>query len=269
MFDKLSNESFKKISKYSLKKNRTDDSIVIIEGERIISQLLDYQLKNQNEPNYFSSKLLQILISEKKIDTYKNLISLLHNNYKDIKINTINHIQAKQLSDTVNSQNIFALIHFEIKSIDRFNKLLFLDNISDPGNLGTLIRTASAFDIDGIVLSKDCCEITNPKVIRASMGAVFIMKYLIAESDWILNRNEEIYVSDVNEGYSINSFSFPNKPYILIIGSEANGVNNELIPKKGIKINIPMKPDMESLNVSIAGGILMYKMYSDSININR
>ena len=261
MYEKISKELFKKIAKLNQKKYRLENKQVLIEGERLISQVLLYLENNTLHPD---TKFYYLLIEENSFVKYHDIIDKFKSSDSQIKIYTINEQQAQQISETMTSQNIFAVSTFIFNTIKSYNRLVYLDSISDPGNLGTIFRTATSFDIDGLILSDNCCELSNPKLIRASMGSVFYQPILLANHEWLLNRQEKLYISVVNEGVSLNNITFPKQPYILVIGSEATGVDKSIFSSQHTKVKISIKQDMESLNVAIATGIFMQKMFNDS-----
>lgn len=140
------------------------------------------------------------------------------------------------------------------------NKVLLLDAIQDPGNMGTLMRTAKAFGFDTIVLGNGCVDIYNDKVVRASQGAIFKLNYIhMPIKEFIRqNNNYQIYGTSVNNGVTPNLVQFV-PPLGLILGNEGNGINPEILALTKQNLYIPMT-NTESLNVSVAGAILMYLM---------
>lgn len=138
-------------------------------------------------------------------------------------------------------------------------KLLALDGISDPGNLGTLVRTAVALGFEGIFLTEDSTDLFNEKTLRAAKGATFHLPYQIGSQQdlwhWIKNSGLHPYVGDL-KGKNLSAVSF-SLPLILILGNEAHGPSS-LIKENATLVTIPLADQTESLNVGIAGGILMY-----------
>lgn len=138
--------------------------------------------------------------------------------------------------------------------------LLALDRVTDPGNLGTLIRSAWAFGIDGILLLPGCVDIFNDKALRAAKGSSLHMPFqYIQESDLSLYSEKKftIYIGDI-EGDNFETVAYQS-PYILLLGNEGEGVSQAFM-NIGKKITIPMKNSTNSLNVSIAGSLLLYHM---------
>ena len=141
------------------------------------------------------------------------------------------------------------------------NKILILDEIQDPGNLGTIIRTAVAFNIDTIILSKDTVDLYSPKVIRASQGMIFKINIVIADIiDAIKNlkeKNYEIIGTKVSSAKNLKSLEKMNK-FVIIMGNEGNGVKKEILDLCDKHIYIKMNQNCESLNVAVATSIILF-----------
>ncbi len=140
------------------------------------------------------------------------------------------------------------------------DKILILDSIQDPGNLGTLLRSAKAFGFNTIILGKGSCDLYNDKVIRSSQGAIFKLNILNKDLlDFIPTLTKyDLYGTNVRDG--INVCDIKNKNHIaVVLGNEGNGISKEVdsLIKKNIYIKLD---DMESLNVAIAGSIIMYEL---------
>ena len=247
MIEDLSKEKLKKIIKLTNKKYREEDSEtfdVLIEGFRLITQILDYR------------------IIVKSLYIREDILSRYSPYFKDssFPIYRITKSQSDILSSTRNESGIFALIPFITQPLNNEKKIIYLNNISDPGNLGTILRTAAAFNNYGIVLDEDCCDISNDKLIRSSLGAVFKLPILKANKEWIFNRKDKIYICDSSpeNSISLNDISTHEEPFIIILGSEAHGISDVIKKLKHDKIYIPISDNMDSLNVSVAAGIIMF-----------
>jgi len=138
------------------------------------------------------------------------------------------------------------------------NKILILDAVQDPGNLGALMRSAKAFGFETIILGEGCCDIYNDKVIRSSQGAIFKLSFIHANLvEFISNlKDYDIYGTDVVNGIDVNEIKEKNK-IAIILGNEGNGVSQKVKELVNKNIYIPLN-NTESLNVSVAGGIIMY-----------
>lgn len=176
----------------------------------------------------------------------------------------------KKISDTVTPQGIMAIVYQKSYSIEDIIKnrnrekscIVVLDRIQDPGNLGTIVRTGEGAGISGIVMSSDCADIYNPKVIRSTMGSIFRVPFAIVENLSLaveqLKKNGIItYAAHLNgELYSKANLA---GDLAFLIGNEAKGLSNEVASKADKLIKIPMAGKVESLNAAIATAILMYE----------
>jgi TrmH family RNA methyltransferase len=144
----------------------------------------------------------------------------------------------------------------------RAKVLLVLDNVSDPGNLGTLLRAADASGADGILLTGNCADPFSPKVVRSSAGSIFHCPVEIIDAPAILAKSKEhqfeLVAADAHGGINSNEFDWPQK-YFLILGNEKHGISQELLNASKHKITIPIKGRAESLNVAMAGTVLLFK----------
>ena len=174
-----------------------------------------------------------------------------------------------ELSGTVTPQGILAAVRMfdrtaaDIIGTDRTGsiRLLILENIQDPGNLGTMIRTAEAAGYDGVLMNKGCVDIYNPKVVRSTMGSIFRVPFAYCEStgdiiDICKENNIRVYGAALG-GTDIREEEFPDS-LAFIIGNEANGLSQETLDMCDSLVKIPMGGSVESLNASVAAGLLMY-----------
>ena len=170
---------------------------------------------------------------------------------------------AAKLGDTDSPQGIFAVCMMSSSSHSFGNKLIALDNVQDPANIGAVIRTAEALGIDGIITYR-CCDIYNPKVLRATMGGVLRMKPMdtdnLEELLLTLKATHKIYstVPD-SSAQDITAVNF-NKPAVCVIGNEANGVEKNIKAISDALITIRMNGNAESLNAGVAAAITMWEM---------
>ena len=140
--------------------------------------------------------------------------------------------------------------------------IIALENLQDPGNLGTVIRTAEGAGVTGVVMSDDTVDIFNPKVVRATMGSIFRVPFCYVENltEWIENvngANAGTYSAHL-QGTSFYDFDY-QKPTIFCIGNEGNGLSDALSQATKYKIRIPMMGKVESLNAATAATVLMYE----------
>ena len=139
--------------------------------------------------------------------------------------------------------------------------ILLLDNVQDPGNVGTILRTAHSFGIDCIYLSKGCADIYNPKTIQSSQGALFyipvIQTDLVEEIKNLQTKDIEVYATALHDNHKDLQDIKPNEKYAILVGNEGQGVRKELIDLSDHIVKIEMET-FESLNVAIAASICMY-----------
>lgn len=167
---------------------------------------------------------------------------------------------AEKLSDKVTPEGVFALINKPSHRIDLNKHLLYLDEIKDPGNLGTLLRSALAFDFGGVLLSEGCVSPYNPKVLSGGQGAHFFLPLIAANfTDLVILKSSgyALVTTDVSAGSDIHSLAKNN--VVLILGNETRGVSPAISSFADHTVNIPIK-HIDSLNVAIAGSILMYEL---------
>ncbi len=144
-------------------------------------------------------------------------------------------------------------------------KILILDEIQDPGNLGTLIRSAKAFNVDTIILSENSVDLYNPKVIRATQGMMFHINIIRRDIDSVItvlqNMNIPVYGTNVNYGIDVRSLTKRDRmKYALVVGNEGNGVRSQVGMMCDRNLYINMNDKVESLNVGVAASILLYEL---------
>jgi len=175
----------------------------------------------------------------------------------------------KKLSDNPSVPRIMAIV--EKKECTRVgNKVIILDRLQDPGNLGTIIRSAVAFDFDTLILSDDTVDLYNPKVIRSTQGMLFninIKRCNIKEMiDTLKKKDYLILGTRVSGGTNVKDYSV-NKKFALIIGNEGQGISNEILNMCEDYLYIEMVNRCESLNAGVAASILMYELGGKKWNI--
>ena len=233
----LSNPYIKYLEKLYDKKTRELEGLYIVEGYHLVNEA--------REVNLLKTALITTI--DNQIDDVENIIVT-----KDI---------IKKLSKTKNPQDIIGICYINKKNTKLGNRVLVLDNINDPGNLGTLLRAALGFNFNDIIISNDTVDLYNDKVIRSAQGAHF--KLNIIKTDLL-----EYLKILKDKGYKIIATSLESAKYLkdlepvekcaVILGNEANGVSSSVILKSDINVKININERLESLNVSIAGAIIMH-----------
>lgn len=236
----LNNPTIKEISKLKNKKYRDLTNTYLAEGEHLV------------EEAYKNNILIKIILLEDTICNY------------DIEKIYVTKEVMKKLTELDTPNKIIGIVK-KNTPLPIGNKILILDNIQDPGNLGTIIRSSVAFDIDTIVLSPNTVDIYNPKVIRSTQGMIFYTNIITLELKEFINeiktKNYTIFGTNVRNGKNIKEITLPEK-FALVLGNEGQGVSKEIESLCDDNIYIKMSSKCESLNVSVATSILLYEVYN-------
>lgn len=251
----ISKNELKYYSSLLQKKYRSAERKFIVEGKKSINEAI--LSKYSPEVVFVSTTFI------KESEAY-----LAELQSKNLIIKEVTEIDFKKLSDTETPQGVSAVFknkkEFSKSSLKEFLKsdktlAIYLDSISDPGNLGTIIRNADWFNISDIFMTSNCVELYNPKVIRATMGSIFHVNIFehVEESFFFSEIKKEGYKILIStlEGENIYTFDKSGK-FILCLHNEAHGVSNQLKNITEYKITIPKKGKAESLNVASASAIL-------------
>ncbi|MBQ9023699.1 MAG: RNA methyltransferase [Bacilli bacterium] len=238
LIESIDNKKIKLIKKLHQKKYRDETKTFIVEGIHLVNEA------------YHSGNLLEVIA--------------LYNEEVDINVPTIYVTKQvmKYLSELETPYNIIGICKYnEEKEIG--NKVLMLDNIQDPGNLGTIIRSSLAFDVDTIILSKTSVDLYNSKVLRGCQGMNFYINIIRDDlKDNIIklkDKGYKIFTTDVNDGKELKNIKTSNK-YVIIMGNEGNGVSKEISDLSDERIYIDMNENCESLNVAVATSIILYQL---------
>ena len=231
------------------KKARQESDTFIIEGWRGIEALLAHGSRQ------YKLELLVVSNDEKNDLRLPDSIDTI----------ALPDFVFSKISDVKNAQGILGVVRHTPSPFEFFpdtGHYLLLDGLRDPGNLGTLIRSAVGAEFDGILLHGDCVEPFNPKVIRATMGTFAfanIWNITSDDIDRLLQTGYELCSTTGYEGENLYETDF-SKKMVLVVGSEAHGVSAELMQLATKKITIPLAKECESLNAAIAGSICMFQI---------
>ncbi len=239
--------------------------ITSLDNDRIKNYIKLKDRKYRKKTNTFIVEGMHLVEEAIKEDLVIELIV-----EKDTKISTslpivyVTKEIINKISEMESPSSIMALCKIRESNIIG-DKILMLDEIQDPGNLGTIIRSANAFNVDTIVLSPNTVDIYNPKVIRATQGMVFhtniVIKDLIPTIDELKQNEIPIYGTKVDNGKDVRELKANDKnKYCLIMGNEGNGVSKEILDKCDVYLYIKMNKNVESLNVGVATSILLYEL---------
>lgn len=264
----VTNPKIKIVKALKDKKNRNEKGLYFIEGIRFFEEAIIETEKSNVEieeifiSDSFSNEILNNLIEK---TNYKN----------NLNINVVPNKLFLELSDTSNPQGILAIVkmkRWKLEDILFKEKLiLLLDSVQDPGNLGTIIRTADAAGFSGVIASKGTVDIYNPKVLRATMGSVFRIPFIVTEnlSKIILelqNLNIKVYGAHLDGKTSLYNTDL-KKDVAIVIGNEGAGMSEEVKSVCDGLLKIEMLGRVESLNASVASGIIIYESLRQRICI--
>ncbi|TDJ54641.1 MAG: RNA methyltransferase [Ignavibacteria bacterium] len=246
----ISNNELKYYSSLLNKKYRKIENKFLIEGKKNVEEGLD--------SNYDCEK---VFITRKFEETNPELIKKIR--ISKVQFEVLKSVEFQRISDTKAPQGIAAVLKNKSSvfssSLIKDKVLVYLEDISDPGNLGTIIRNCDWFGINNILLSKESAEMYNPKVLRASMGSIF---HLNVFEDITLKKITQLKISGYaficsdTEGKDVFDFKLNDK-IILFLSNESKGPSQELLSITDHKITIPRKGNADSLNVASASAIIL------------
>lgn len=256
MITSKQNERIRITKRLHRRRYRDQTGLFIAEGLRLVETILS---TNNILELYYTAELLNT-------DRGRSLLALCDN--EKMKIFQCSDSVFAELSMTENTQGVLAVVNQPKPLLDWHQQLeqgivLVVDRIQDPGNLGTILRTSLAAGIDGIWLLKGTVDLFNPKVVRASMGAIMNLNFSCLTSSQCIelarNHDLELIVTDIEAGVEYFQQDF-RKKLALVVGNEASGVDADLIKAAKKSIYIPTTDAVESLNVSVATSILLYEI---------
>lgn len=187
---------------------------------------------------------------------------------EDVPLYSVTAAVAKEISETEHSQGIFAHCaqpEFTVQDQQAWTRLLLIDAVQDPGNIGTMIRTASAAGIDAVILGKGCADPFNPKTVRSAQGSHFQIPVVKGElAEWVQQMHDAaipVFGTALQEAIPVHEAETQEK-FALIVGNEGSGVSPELLQLTKQNLMVPLYGSAESLNVAVATGILLYSLVS-------
>lgn len=246
----VNNKLIKDLAKLKQKKYREETGLYMIEGFHLIEEAL------KAGKSYVYILGTESALSQVNADYEASLV--------DKKTILINSAIANYLSSTKNSQNIFMVLKIAQPKDYPFNygKWVLLDRIADPGNEGTIIRTADAAGFDGVVLAPTCVDLYNPKTQRAMQGSQFHINLIIADLADVITKMKindiPVYTSILDKNAKQLEDFVQVEQLGIVIGNEAHGVSDEVAQLGNEKLYIPIKGKAESLNAAVAAGIIIY-----------
>lgn len=259
------NPNIKLLSKLlSNKKTRTEKGLFVVEGMRNCIDLLNQSIEGK-------VSVFALFYTSESVENYSKTldlssISMLDDNKKfEITKEIADRISAEE-----NNQGVFLVlkkldVEFLPENLDKKGKYVVLNHLQDPGNVGTLLRTADAVGANGVVLTENCCDLYNPKTVRSAMGSVGRVKIFV-ENDFqkVCRTFDSVgiktFASVVKDGNNVTDTDF-NLPCAVVIGNEGKGLSEAHAEMCDEKITIAMKGNINSLNAAVAGTIILWEMF--------
>lgn len=251
----MTKNDIKTLQSLKTAKGRKESGLFSVEGNKMVMELL----KEDNKNHLFNVK--NVLLTAAWIEKNKEIAEKIPNH------ELISSKQMEQISNFVTPPGIYAtatIPSYSIKPEDAENEMILLiDGINDPGNLGTIIRTADWFGMKKIVISKDTCTPWQSKAIQSTMGAIFRIRITEQDLTAFLQKVKTPVYGALMQGENIFKKRFNNSTGIIIIGSESHGIRENILPFVTSPIHIPRNKDSvtESLNVSVAAGIIISEIF--------
>ena len=252
MITSTSNPQVKRLLQLQKKsKVRNEEGVFVVEGLRMFIEVP----RERVEKVYVSESFY----NKKKHDL----------NWDNFPLEILSDSVFKHISDTQTPQGVLCIVKQKLQELDAILNLanphfVILDNLQDPGNLGTIIRTAEGAGVDAVFMSKDCVDIYNPKTIRSTMGSIYRMPTIYIENtvallDILREKGIKSYAAHLDGKNSYEQEDYRTGSAILI-GNEGNGLRDEVSEKADVWVRIPMEGQVESLNAAIAASILMFEV---------
>lgn len=259
------NAIFKLIKSLKVKKNRIREALFVVEGPK--------QVIEAGSSRY---GIRYLVVRRDSLDFFNNDGFFEEIPATKVEIISMDESLFRQIVDTENSQGILAVLSYEMLSgedlmrqISADSNVLILDRLQDPGNIGTLVRTAEGAGFKGVVLLKGSGDVFSPKAIRAGGGATLRMPVTMIDDAYSLRElsdrfSKRLVVTDVSSGLAYYDVDLSENVF-LVMGNEGRGVSKEVLDLADVRINIPTEGLLESLNVATAGAVLMM----DSLRQNK
>ena len=257
-------------------KARKEEGSYIIEGAKPVAEAL----RARRAVEVYFSERAYSESAENLLDTGDSSESSLndHIDYLSrLKLYVISDNLYEKVSDTVTPQGVLAVVKIHITEDEDINseysdiysknnsKIIFLDEVRDPGNIGTIVRTAEGAGFDGVVLSRGCADVYQPKVVRSTMGSLLRVPVINCDRQTedelreFKNKGFTIYASDLSGAVDYTQAGYEGR-VLVIIGNEANGISDAAKELADERISIPMGGEVESLNAAVSAALVMYEV---------
>lgn len=249
------------VRKLHSRKGRSEEKLFVAEGLNLVREILERGIKAEFVMASRSA------LEDGSSEAHDVLKAFADSSDTDLCL--LDDRDFEKISDAEHGIDLLAVVAMPGSGIDPKDyaddgsNILVLDRIQDPGNLGTLVRTAAAAGYKAVLAMKGTADIYSPKVLRASAGMVFDIPFVYVESedalsDIIKGCGKKLAVTDVNSGKAYYEADLKEN-IALVIGNEGSGVSDAISAMADLRLNIPMKGGVESLNAAVAGALLMYE----------
>ena len=259
MIKSLSNERVRKVVSYIQKsKARKENNVFVIEGMKMLREAPVLQVREA----YVTEKFLDGASEEDKEILWR------------YGAETVTDEVMKKMADTRTPQGVLAVVsmyqYSEEEVLDGYKEmgiekplLLILENIQDPGNLGTMLRSSEGAGVTGVIFSRGSADVYNPKVIRSTMGSIFRMPFMYVDNlpafvEKLSERGIKTYAAHLKGKRNYDKFDY-TKPTAFLIGNEGNGLSKETADAASEYVLIPMKGQVESMNAATSAAILTFE----------
>ncbi|MBO5929769.1 MAG: RNA methyltransferase [Clostridia bacterium] len=240
------NSYLKKVAKLKTRKYREEFGLFLVEGLRACREVVSSDFLVES-----------VIMTEEFFDTHGQ-------DFQSLSCIVTTDAILAWLCDTKTPQGVLAVVHLPKACTMEKNRYIYCDCIQDPGNAGTIIRSADAFGFDGVIFSCGSVDVFSPKVIRATMGSVFHIDVMTEANVALLTKAKQagfFVTASALHGASVDVQSMTRKnKQIFVVGNEGNGVSDAVLSLSDEIVHIPMQGAAESLNAGVAASILMYEV---------
>ncbi len=260
MISSFSNRQVKQVIALGRSKERSRSLLFVAEGSRMVAETPPQLVEALYFSESFSEKKESALIVE-KLSAGRSLEPVL-----------VSDAVFAKMSDTVHPQGVIAVVRQPSHALsdildsaagEKNSALLVLENVQDPGNIGTMLRTAEAAGVKGVLLSEGCADLFNPKIIRSTMGAIYRVPFAFYKDPAALEeafaKRGIVSMAACLDGSDIYTEADYSGAVAILIGNEGNGLLPDTIKRAGRRVRIPMEGKTESLNAAVSAALLIYE----------
>lgn len=261
------NKAIIEAGKLSDKKTRDEKNLFKFDGIKLFLEALEK-----------GTRIVRVFIREDKVELFTPILDKHSDKLCDAVVSVVASDAFLKLTDEQSPEGIVCVARFHERHhrgvnefeglIDKDERVFMLETVRDPGNLGTVIRSAAAFGIDTLILSSDCVDIYNPKVLRGAMGALFKMKIIVLDDvcaavKFLISQGRRVYASALDRSAKrLDEVSLDRRD-VVVVGNEGHGLSEKVIDEASCTLYIPMEDGSESLNAGVAASVIMWSLYKD------